>query len=385
MPSTHFYSVNTVQLNEEGTSTVEVLRAGIIRDRGLKITKEMLIDFVRHFKENVYGTELQVNFGHNREGEAGGWIKELFIDPSDDNRLMSRIDWTPLGIEKLKNKLYKFVSAEFADRFPDYQTGEIKKNVFSGLALTNVPALKGQYPIALSEDIHLTNFNYTMFKTFITKLNERAFISKEDKELAQSLFAELSEEEQAEQKPEMEAVEAKPEVDEAKVAEEAAAKAAAEKAEAEKAEAERVAAEEAAKVVPATEALSEQFVKVNKLAEEQAMKIKELSEILAKKDLSESFESTYMLSESRKVGFQKESKEAVVSFLMELSEAQREAFKNVISEMRSVDLSVRGSTDAVSLSGDMESKIVALSEQLLKEGKAKNITEAQKMATAELK
>lgn len=385
MPSKHFYSVNTVQLNEEGTSIVEVLRAGIIRDRGLKITKEMLVDFVRHFKENVYGTELQVNFGHNREGEAGGWIKDLFLDPADDNRLMSRIDWTPLGIEKLKNKLYKFVSAEFADRFPDYQTGEIKKNVFSGLALTNVPALKGQYPIALSEDIHLTNFNYTMFKTFITKLNERAIVSKEDKELAHSLFAELSEEEQAEQKPEMDAVEAKPEVDEAKVAEEAEAKAAAEKAEAEKAEAERVAAEEAAKVVPTTEALSEQFVKVNKLAEEQAMKIKELSEKLELKELSESFEATYMLSENRKVGFQKESKEEVVSFLMELSEAQREKFKKIINDVRSVDLSVRGSTDSVVLSGDLESKIVALSEQLLKEGKAKNITEAQKMATSQLK
>lgn len=353
-----FYSVNVFNLSEidstkdENMSEVEVLRVGVIRDRGLKITKQMLSDFVQNWKDGVYGNELQVNLGHNREGEAAGWIKSLFIDPNNENRLMTTIKWTKLGVEKIKDELFKYVSAEFSSKYPHHETGKLVTNVFSGLALTNVPALKGQSPIALSEDIQLTNNSTSdMFKTYIETLNARAFVSKEDKELARSLFTALSEDEQAEHKEAVESVEAKPEVAEKtaeeKAKEEADAKASAEKEAADKAAAEAAKAKEGEEAKTA-EALSEQLkTNATKLAEVEA-KNKELSDKLERQELAEAFTADYQLSQDRKIGLLATSKDKVVSFLMELSTEQRAAFAEIIKEVRTVDLSVRGAagTDA---------------------------------------
>lgn len=371
MPNEHFYSTNIVELAEDNVSEVEVLRAGVIRDRNLVITEKMLTDFVKNHKDGVYGAQLQVNLGHNREGEAAGWISDLYVK---GKQLMAKIEWTKLGAEKLKNKLYKFVSAEFADRIPHHETGKIVDNVFIGLALTNVPAMKGQSPIALSEEVQNYNLNNNMFKTIVTNLSAREYVSSEDKALARELFSQLSEEEQAEAKEEMEAVEAKPE---------APAEEKPEAAEEAKEEAPVEAPAEAA--APTTEALSEKLnATETKLSEVEAQN-KMLTEKIEKQELSEEFEKEYMLSETREVGLLGEQKEETVSFLMGLSPEQRTQFKGIMSAVKVVDLSTIGSTEALTASGDKEAKIVALADQYLNEGKAKNIAEAQKMAAAEVK
>lgn len=362
-----FYSVNRVLLAEDSgdVSDVEVLRAGIIRDRGLKISEQMLNDFINNFENGSYGTDLMVNLDH-RGGEAAGWIKKLFLDPMDKSRLMATIEWTKLGVEKIKDKLYKFVSAEFSTKYPHHKTGKLVDNVFSGLALTNTPALKGQSPIALSEDIEITN-NGTM--KWIEDLKARSFVSKDMKEVARSMFNALSEEVQAENKEGMEAVEAKPEVD--PVVAEAEAKAAEEKAAAEKAEAEKKAAEEAAKAAEGktAEQLSVKLMEITtQLSAAQAEKA-ELKERLDKRDLSEKFEKKVMLSHERTTGMTKDSMNEFVSFMSALSEEQREKAMALFAKVKTVSLEEIGSADAEEVKTE-EGKVDA----------AADLAEAQKMS-----
>lgn len=307
----HFFS--EVHLSADATeSTIEVLRVGVIRDRGLRITRKMLEDYVQNFKDNVYGTEIQVNLEHNRGSAAAGWVKDLYIE---GDKLMATVEWTELGQDNIKKKLYKFVSAELAGGFPHHQTGKTYNNVFIGLALTNTPALKAQEALSLSEIIEKTNNQKAMLKKFLTSLSSRKIVSKEDKTLLHEMLEEATAEEQAEVKAEVAAVDAKPE-------------------EAEKPVEEKKEEEKKEEKPAGDEALSEKLV-------EQGKELAALKEKLALKETQE-FAETFMLSEKQATGFNPKDKEAVVGFLTALSEEQRTAFTALMGLVKHVDASVRG-------------------------------------------
>jgi len=369
-----FNYISRVTLGEsQSDSIVEVLRVGVIQDRGLEISSEMLKDFVNNFQNGVVGQydedgapELPVNIQHNTGAEAVGWIKDLFIDGS---RLFARVEWTELGREKISKKLFKFVSAEFFGMYPHHETGKGIKNVFTGLALTNTPALKAQTPLSLSEDVSNLLSKMNMFAKFLSALKAREFVSKEDKELLKSLLEELPEEEQAEQSEGVAEVEAKPEAPEADVEggpeelpEEGGESASAEGGEdlSEKLEAH-----------PAFKQLQEKNVEMEQ----------KLSFITLQTEVSKE----YVLSEERNIGIKDESVEKVASFMSKLSEDMRVEFKEVINEFKFVDLSVKGGVSRHFSSADKEEQITELAESLLKSGKAKDMREAQKMAADQLK
>lgn len=362
-----FHYLSMVGVAENGMTDVEVLRVGTIQDRGFKITQAMLDEFVQNFKANVYGTEIQVNLEHFRGSAAAGWITDLFVDK---DKLYARVEWTEMGKMNIDKKLFKFVSAELASEYPHHETGKLFNNVFIGLALTNTPALKGQQPLKLEEDINLISKN--MFAKLLEEMKKRSFVSKQDKEMVKSLLEELPAEEQEAQKEAVAEVEAKPEAPE-KTEEEKAAEA--------KAEEERVAAEAAAKAAEGGQALKDKANTVS-LAEFNNVK-SQLDAIQLKEFMNENL----LLSDKLQTGFAntEESSKELKSFLISLNESQRTQFAQLVAKVVTVDLSVHGSTSV----GTKENKefadqVVELSEKMLAEGKAKNITEAQKMATDEL-
>jgi len=197
-------------------SVIEVLRVGTLKSRGLSFTMPMLREFVENFKVGAYGTELQVNLGHDREGEAAGWFKDLFIV---GQKLMARIEWTPLGIEKLKNKQFKFFSAEFAKKWFDDVTSKAFDNVLIGGALTNIPAVKNINlgGIALSESLQkqlflfTNNSNMETFKMFLNELAKKEVVTASEKSLLKKMLVSLDEEQQEEVADDVKEVEAKPE------------------------------------------------------------------------------------------------------------------------------------------------------------------------------
>lgn len=350
-----------VSLKEgSNTSTVEMLREGIIRDRDLRITREMLNNYVAHFSANVYGSDLQVNLGHFREGEAAGWFKNLYVETDAQNiaHLMAEVEWTELGIEKITKKLYKYVSSEFAFEYPHADTGELVRDVFMGAGLTNIPAMKKQNQLELSE---INSFvSKPMFKSLLNNMKNRKHLSADDVAFLRVQLSEAGAEEQAEHKAEVDELEKKQKAD---------------AAEAEKAE--------AAKQAETEKQLNDMKLGTVSLAEHLELKAR-----VERQELSEDFDKSFCLSEAHEVGFRDESKGEVVDFLLSLNAKQRGQFTSLMSKLSAVKFGEIGSTKTgegknQELGEDAKSaKVVSLASEYVSNGMS--IKEAQQKAYTEV-
>lgn len=358
-------TTSVVELLAEGSneSVIELLRVGTIRDRDLQITADMLNMHVVNFKAGTYGVDLQVNLGHFREGEAAGWIKDVFCEERDGVLTeFARVEWNEMGVDKITKKLYKYISAEFAYEYQDDATGEWRSHVLIGAALTNIPAMKRQKPVSLSEEE--LNRNSLMFKTILENMKKREKLSVEDVKLARQLLSEASAEDQEASKQDVEDLEKK---------------------QTEQAEADKKAAEDAKATADAEATKGAELTEkkgVVSLAEHNKV-VAELAEI----KLGETVEGTLMCSEKNPVGFRPDAKKDVVSFMLSLSEPQRAAFTALMGKTTSVDFSEHGKSGegagtAQLNDATMEDEIVSLSQKYNKEGMS--AAEAQKKATAEV-
>jgi len=110
-------------------------------------------DFISNFKKKVIGTDVPVNYSHNRVGEGAGWYKALKkISNGKRTDLKAEIEWTPAAAQAIRDKVYKYFSAEFTLNglpFKNSETGKEYDNVLVGGALTNIPFLKDT-PVTLS-------------------------------------------------------------------------------------------------------------------------------------------------------------------------------------------------------------------------------------------
>lgn len=349
--------LSTIKLEENSNkSTVEVLRVCTLHDRGMKITPQMLTEYEKNFKDNVYGDldeagkpEVAVNLEHFRGSEAAGWVKDLFVFK---DKLMATVEWTEMGVDKITKKLFKFVSAELAGVYPHHENGKMFDNVFVGLALTNTPALKTQMPLALSEDLTQLFNNDRMLKTLLSEMKTRAFVSKADKELVTKLLAEASDEQKEEVKADAEEVSAKPEApveseEDKKVREEKEAKEVADKK----------AAEEAQQLAEKT--------RIDVLAAKDA-EIKALQDKIAGEEVNKLSE-TFLASEKRATGFAGDGvKEKVSKFLTGLSQEQRTEFTELMTHVQTVDLSTKGADSTASAQKSKE-ELLAEAETKAKE------------------
>lgn len=360
-----FTYVSKVLLAENSnTSKVEVLRVGTIQDRGLRITKKMLENFVANFKEGVVGQfdevgnpELPVNMQHKTGDEAVGWIKNLFVE---GKRLLAEVEWTELGAEKITKKLFKFVSAEFFGEYPHHETGKGIKNVFTGLALTNTPAIKAQAPLTLSEDLHKQLIIKSMFEKMLNSLKEREYVSKDDKELLRSCLEELPEEEKAEHEEGVKEVEAKPE-------------------EEPKSEEEEKKDEEEAKEKEELEAKAKKAETLEEKLEEETKARQELQAKVERNELNEMVSSKLLISKDggRSVGLSSDDeKEEAVNFLMSLDGEQKDEFFKLFTKIKHVDLNTYGDSGT--------DTNVSLTEEKQKEEDKKEAEEMSKETGKEL-
>lgn len=337
----HYHDVINFDSNSQ-SSTIEIIRVGKVYGRGLTVTESMLDDFISNFENKVYRTDLQVNLRHDREGEAAGWIKSLY---KQDGVLFAVVEWTPLGVEKISSKQFRYTSSELAPTYLDPVTGKDIKNVLIGVALTNIPQIKDMAPVSLSE--------------LLCSENYLSFYENNMKEKAKGMYADLMK---------------KDKVTKAELAQFAAACKDAGMPDSEMAEMQAKLkakcselSEEEAKEEKQEEKLSEQVVslaefnKFKALAEKQVKLNQELQERLDTKDLCEQISKTFTLSEKRSVGFVND--EATVSkvakFMLSLSTEQRNEFSQLLNEIKSVDLGVRGSSNAVNVNDNKENKLLA--------------------------
>jgi len=142
-----------VQLAEGRTrTTVTVTRAGEFSDPRygqFSITREMLLAMVENFNKRVYGQDIFIDVAHRPENGAAGKIVALTVE---GNRLRAEVEWTPYGIEAIRERGYSYLSAEYHENWRDNEQGLQHGPVLLGAALTVRPVIKRLDPVRLSED-----------------------------------------------------------------------------------------------------------------------------------------------------------------------------------------------------------------------------------------
>lgn len=147
-----FLSGLHVSLDEGKTSSwVTVTRLGKFSDPrygSFEITKEMLLAMVSNFDTRAYGQDIFIDVSHRPDQGAAGKIVQLAVDGS---KLRALVEWTPYGVDAIKNKGYQYLSAEFHENWQDNEAGQKHGPVLLGAGLTVRPVIKRLDPVQLSE------------------------------------------------------------------------------------------------------------------------------------------------------------------------------------------------------------------------------------------
>jgi len=193
-----FYTIKEIVASESGElpTEIELMKVGTYQNHDLgpfEVTTADLDHFVESYERGIRAkgeyredNSLPINCRHDKEGEAAGWIKGLAH--KGDGVLRATVEWTTLGVDKLKNKLYKYISPEWWFVYPDPETGEEYRNVIVGAGLTNIPYFKKLKPLVASEVTVYTEGDTMKLDEIVAKevteltAEEKAFV-KENKSL----------------------------------------------------------------------------------------------------------------------------------------------------------------------------------------------------------
>jgi phage I-like protein len=102
-------------------------------------------------KSNVRGIDPDIDYDHKADPakghQAAGWVKDAEVR---ENGLFLKVDFTSTAAGEVKDKKYRYFSAEFVDEWTD-PTGVKHQDVLLGGGLTNRPYMKNLLPVNLSE------------------------------------------------------------------------------------------------------------------------------------------------------------------------------------------------------------------------------------------
>jgi len=133
---------------------VQIIRCGTFNHDAygqFDITKEMLLSFKKNFEAEVRGIDLAIDYKHDSDDVAAGWIKKLMLE-NDGTELWAEVDWTPRGQKVLSDKEFRYLSADFAFEYEDNESNQNFGPTLFGAGLTNRPVVKRMEPvIELSE------------------------------------------------------------------------------------------------------------------------------------------------------------------------------------------------------------------------------------------
>lgn len=133
------------------TSRVTVTRTGSFSDPRygkFDITKPMLLSMVQNFDARVFGQDVFIDVAHNPSGGAAGKILKLSVE---GDRLRALVEWTPFGLASIREKGYRYLSAEYHENWKDNEAGKQHGPTLLGAGLVIRPCIKRLDPIQLSE------------------------------------------------------------------------------------------------------------------------------------------------------------------------------------------------------------------------------------------
>lgn len=185
---------------------------------GFEITPEMIQKFVSNFYGGVGTTDgtlpVYVTHDDSTDRPAAGWVIDL-IDRGMKG-LWATVKWNKLGLEQIRNELYKYISPEWSWEYTDPRSGEKYENVLFAPALVNEPYFNSMSAVTASEkQEQIINLNIMDLQSILSKPvdtltdEEKAFVrehvselSDEQKSAFASVIEEKSEEKVEEDKPE---------------------------------------------------------------------------------------------------------------------------------------------------------------------------------------
>lgn len=126
---------------------MQILKTGKFYDpryKWFEVSEKVLSEMISNFKTGVRGVIPALDYAHDSEGAAAGWIKELFLKDGEKGQkeLWGKIELTPRGQKTLADKEFGYLSADFDDNYQDNETGKKHGAVLLGAALTNRPVIK---------------------------------------------------------------------------------------------------------------------------------------------------------------------------------------------------------------------------------------------------
>lgn len=122
-----------------------------------EVTDEILGQLKKTFDEKVLGSAVSVYYGHwDSKRTAAGEVKSLSVVYNEElnkHQLVGDIKWTPNGGKAVKDREYKYISAEVTSEFRREVDAETTKKygpVLLGAALVNEPGVYDIPPIVYS-------------------------------------------------------------------------------------------------------------------------------------------------------------------------------------------------------------------------------------------
>ena len=162
------------ELSDKGKPVdVQILKTGRFRHPWwgvLRFNDQFFEGMVKNFNANVPQEEIAFDFQHRPELGAAAWVNKLFLDGSS---LMATMSLTAEGKKAIKEKQFRYFSAEYTDNHIAYDFEDVEnedgvvvereiKNSYGpcllGGGLTNRPFIKGMKPVSLSENGQILEF-----------------------------------------------------------------------------------------------------------------------------------------------------------------------------------------------------------------------------------
>lgn len=160
-----------------------------------EITSQTLADMVRNFQSKVRGVDLAIDYSHESDKHAAGWINDLFLK-EDGTELWAKVTWTPEGQKRLEGKEYRYLSADFNFKYTDSESKKDFGPTLFGAGLTNRPFIKSMAPaVELTEIKGGTTMTLEEAKVEIKKLAEENAAMKDEKKKFEDMMNGMSPEE----------------------------------------------------------------------------------------------------------------------------------------------------------------------------------------------
>lgn len=112
------------------------------------ITREMCLAMIDNFNKRTYGQDIFLDVAHAPSHGAAAKFLKLSLE---GNKLRALLEWTPFGVEAVKDRGFKYLSADYTENYQDNEQRAQHGPLLFGAGLTIRPVIKGLDPVQLSE------------------------------------------------------------------------------------------------------------------------------------------------------------------------------------------------------------------------------------------